>query len=157
MNVRCWYWKHQVAIDIAIAVLFVLLDTGATLGGNSWWPAQPGTLAWVMLGFQVAANTPTTAKALFVITIVSPTLQGPFAAALAASVGFAALVRGVFARWFAIGSFVAAVVMLPAAFAYRSSGFLYPDVQQQLVGQIFLLWVLVAAILVVRRPAPRPN
>jgi signal transduction histidine kinase len=55
VNVRCWYWKHQVAIDIAIAVLFVLLDTGATLVGNSWWPAHPGTLAWVLLGLQAAA------------------------------------------------------------------------------------------------------
>jgi len=55
VNVRCWYWKHRVALDIAIAVFFVLLDTGATLAGNSWWPAHPGTLAWVLLGLQAAA------------------------------------------------------------------------------------------------------
>ena len=55
MNVRFWYRKHQVAMDVAIAVFFVLLDTGATLAGNSWWPAHPGTLAWVLLGLQAAA------------------------------------------------------------------------------------------------------
>ena len=55
MNVRSWYWRHRIAIDIAIAVFFVLLDTGATLAGNSWWPAHPGTLAWVLLGLQAAA------------------------------------------------------------------------------------------------------
>ena len=55
MNVRSWYWRHRVAIDIAIAAFFVLLDTGATLAGNSWWPAHPGTLAWVLLGLQAAA------------------------------------------------------------------------------------------------------
>jgi signal transduction histidine kinase len=55
VNVRSWYWRHRVAIDIAIAVFFVLLDTGATLAGNSWWPAHPGTLAWVLLGLQAAA------------------------------------------------------------------------------------------------------
>lgn len=55
MKVRCWYWEHRVAIDIAIAVFFALLDTVATLAGNSWWPAHPGTLAWVLLGLQAAA------------------------------------------------------------------------------------------------------
>ena len=55
MNVRGWYWRYRVALDIAIAVFFVLLDTGATLAGNSWWPAHPGTLAWVLLGLQAAA------------------------------------------------------------------------------------------------------
>jgi signal transduction histidine kinase len=55
VNVGRWYWRYRVAVDIAIAVFFVLLDTGATLAGNSWWPTHPGTLAWVLLGLQAAA------------------------------------------------------------------------------------------------------
>jgi len=55
VNVGRWYWRHRVAVDIAIAVFFVLLDTGATVAGNSWWSAHPGTLAWVLLGLQAAA------------------------------------------------------------------------------------------------------
>jgi signal transduction histidine kinase len=35
--------------------LFVLVDTGATLAGASWWPARPGPLAWAMLGLQAVA------------------------------------------------------------------------------------------------------
>lgn len=50
-----WHRRHWVAIDVAIAVFFVLLDTGATLAGATWWPAHPGPLAWVMLGVQAAA------------------------------------------------------------------------------------------------------
>jgi signal transduction histidine kinase len=46
---------HWVAVDAAIAVSFVLLDTAATLAGVTWWPAHPGALAWVMLGVQAAA------------------------------------------------------------------------------------------------------
>jgi signal transduction histidine kinase len=42
-------------MDVAIAALFVLLDTVATLAGNSWWPTHPGALAWVLLGLQAAA------------------------------------------------------------------------------------------------------
>jgi signal transduction histidine kinase len=53
--VREWYCKHRFAVDVAIAVGFALLDTGATLGGSSWWPHHPGTLAWTMLGVQAAA------------------------------------------------------------------------------------------------------
>jgi hypothetical protein len=40
---------------VGIAVFFALLDTATTLLGISWWPAHPGTLAWVLLGLQAAA------------------------------------------------------------------------------------------------------
>jgi len=40
---------------VAVTVFFVVIDVLATLSGATWWPAHPGTLAWVMLGFQVAA------------------------------------------------------------------------------------------------------
>jgi signal transduction histidine kinase len=40
---------------VAIAVFFVLLDTGTTLVHASWWPAHPGPLAWAMLGVQAVA------------------------------------------------------------------------------------------------------
>ena len=48
--------RHQrTAIDAGLAVFFVVLDTTTTLVGASWWPAHPGTLAWVLLGVQAAA------------------------------------------------------------------------------------------------------
>jgi signal transduction histidine kinase len=50
-----WFGRHPVATDVVIAVFFVLLDTVDTLVGGSWWPAHPGTLAWVMLGLQATA------------------------------------------------------------------------------------------------------
>jgi len=50
-----WHRVHWVAIDVAIAVFFAAVDTGATLVGATWWPAHPGALAWVMLGAQAAA------------------------------------------------------------------------------------------------------
>jgi signal transduction histidine kinase len=52
---RPWHRRHWLAIDITIAVCFVLLDTVATLAGLTWWPAHPGPLAWAMLGAQAAA------------------------------------------------------------------------------------------------------
>ena len=46
MSVRTWFRRHWLAVDVLLAVFFVLLDTGATLAGASWWPAHPGTLAY---------------------------------------------------------------------------------------------------------------
>ena len=46
--------RHRVAVDAAIAVSFMVLDTGATLAGASWWPAHPGPLAWTLLAVQAA-------------------------------------------------------------------------------------------------------
>jgi signal transduction histidine kinase len=50
-----WHRQHGFAFDVAVAVFFVLLDTGLTLVGGSWWPAHPGPLAWAMLSLQAAA------------------------------------------------------------------------------------------------------
>jgi signal transduction histidine kinase len=56
MSMRTWFRRHWLAMDVLIAVCFVLLDTGATLVGVSWWPAHPGTLAWAMLAVQALAD-----------------------------------------------------------------------------------------------------
>ncbi len=51
---NCPSWHSRAAIDVGLAVFFVLLDTTTTLAGVSWWPAHPGTLAWVLLVVQAA-------------------------------------------------------------------------------------------------------
>ena len=56
VNARTWIRQHWLVLDILIAVGFALGDTGNTLGGGSWWPAHPSTLAWVMLAVQALAD-----------------------------------------------------------------------------------------------------
>jgi len=56
VNVRTWICKHWLALDVLIAIGLAVLDTVNTLGGASWWPAHPGTLAWVMLAAQALAD-----------------------------------------------------------------------------------------------------
>jgi signal transduction histidine kinase len=63
--------RHPVATDIAIAIFFVLLDTGSTLVGATWWPAHPGTLAWVMLGVQAAACASLVVRRRAPLTVVA--------------------------------------------------------------------------------------
>ena len=47
--------RRALAIDLGLALGFVALDTTLTLIGGSWWPANPGTLAWAMLVVQAIA------------------------------------------------------------------------------------------------------
>src|SRR5215472_12555158 len=51
-----WSRRHWLAVDVTIAVGFVVIDTVATLAGASWWPAHPSTLAWSMLGVQALVD-----------------------------------------------------------------------------------------------------
>ena len=48
----CGLRRRAALVDVAIAVLFVVLDTVVTLVGWSWWPAQPDALAWTLLAAQ---------------------------------------------------------------------------------------------------------
>ena len=56
MSTRPCAPRQPVALDVALACFFVLLDTALTLSGTSWWPAHPGKLAWAMLVLQGLAD-----------------------------------------------------------------------------------------------------
>jgi signal transduction histidine kinase len=63
--------RHWLAIDVSLAAGFTALDTGATLAGGSWWPAHPGTLAWVMLGLQGLADLSLVARRRWPLTVIA--------------------------------------------------------------------------------------
>jgi signal transduction histidine kinase len=103
-----WRRRHPLALDVAIAVAVVVLDTVTTLAGWTWWPSEPSALAWVMLALQGLACLSLIARrrapllvfavlggfTLAVTLLVSPaglitpaaedTLWAPFATVLAA-------------------------------------------------------------------------
>ena len=56
VNVGMWIRKRWLVLDVLIAIGLALIDTVNTLGGGSWWPAHPDTLAWVMLAAQALAD-----------------------------------------------------------------------------------------------------
>ena len=63
--------RHRLAVDVAIAGFFVLLDTVDTLAGGSWWPAHPGSLAWAMLGLQAVACASLVVRRRAPVTVVA--------------------------------------------------------------------------------------
>ena len=113
-------------------------------------------LIYVTLAYTRGGTDPATAKSLFTLTIVSSTVQAPLCATLFVAVSIVALRHAILPKWFAWLGFAAAVAVLPAAVSYGDTGFFYPDVQQQVVGQLFILWLLVGGILFLRRRWNQP-
>jgi signal transduction histidine kinase len=62
MSTRSCGRRRSVALDVALACFFVLLDTTVTLAGASWWPSHPGKLAWAMLVLQALADASLVAR-----------------------------------------------------------------------------------------------
>jgi signal transduction histidine kinase len=80
VKVRTWIRQHWLVLDILIAVGFALGDTANTLGGGSWWPAQPGTLAWTMLAVQALADLALVARRRAPLIVIA--ILGAFTVAI---------------------------------------------------------------------------
>jgi hypothetical protein len=114
-------------------------------------------MMYVTLAYTRGRTDPATAKSLFTLTIISSTVQAPLCAALFGAVSIVAFRHAILPRWFAWTGVVGAVALLPAAVSYGDTGFFYPDVQQQVVGQLFLLWLLIGGTLFLRRRWSEPK
>ncbi|MCF6525349.1 two-component sensor histidine kinase [Streptomyces sp. JJ36] len=66
-----WHRRHPFAVDMAIAALLALVDTATTLTGGTWWPEDPGPLAWTLLGLQTAACLSLVARRRAPLTVVA--------------------------------------------------------------------------------------
>jgi len=147
-----------VAIIIFLAVLLTRLDDpvarpivfAAGLGVVAIF--ELNELIYLALAYSVGHDDPSTAKSLFVMTIVASNLLGAVVALL---LGTVALRRGTLPRWFAWASGIGAVLVPPAMVSFGGHGFFYPDVQQQVIAQVFLLWLVIGAIVLWRGGARR--
>ncbi len=66
-----WHRRHWIAVDVTVALLFVLLDTVSTLADFTWWPARPGPLAWTLLGLQALACLSLAARRRLPLTVLA--------------------------------------------------------------------------------------
>jgi hypothetical protein len=56
-------------------------------------------------------------------------------------------------RWWRTATFAAASLSLVAVLSYADSGFFSPDVQQQVVANVLIVWLATTSIVRVVRPA----
>jgi hypothetical protein len=102
-------------------------------------------LMYATLAYVVGPESPGSAKALFELTlVVTPLLAVPIGMLIGA-VALAVLRNGVGRRWFGTVSVVAVGLCALAACGYAEHGFFSPDVQQQVVFQLLILWLLASA------------
>lgn len=71
MSGRFFPSRRRATVDVSVAAFFVALDTALTLVGASWWPSNPGSLAWVMLGVQALACSSLVAWRRFPLAVLS--------------------------------------------------------------------------------------
>jgi signal transduction histidine kinase len=90
MGLRTCARQHRVALDVLLAVFFVLVDTAATLAGASWWPAHPGALAWAMLAVQGLADASLVFRRRAPVLVIA--ILGGFTLAITLLIGLAGLI-----------------------------------------------------------------
>lgn len=128
----------------SVALCGATLTAAVVLLGNA--------LIYGALSYVVGQETPNSAKALFELTLVVSNVTGVGMALVIAATATA----DVLPHWVRGISIVAAAVTACSGLAVRSRGTFSPDVGQQIVWQIFVLWLIVVGIVLARRPVRVP-
>ncbi len=108
-------------------------------------------LVYTSLSQYVAEASPETAKGLFVVTIMATPVFGAAVALILGSAAVGARRSGVLPAWWCLITAAAGLVAVIAVGSYADSGWFYPDVQQQVVGNILLLWLLLTSVVLAVR------
>ena len=111
-------------------------------------------LQYATLSYIVGSEAPASAKAMFELTLLTAPVVGVPLLVLIGSVAWTELRRqGVTVRF--VVSVIAVVVLLPTPFSFADHGAFSPDVQQQVVFDTLILWLVVGDV--VRRPDRQPD
>ncbi len=111
---------------------------------------------YTTVAYEVATSSPPTAKALFVATILAVPAFGLGVAIALAGAASGATATKLLPTWWSAVTAVGAALAAVALFSYRDSGFFSPDVQQQVVANVLLLWLLITAPATIRRRRAEP-
>jgi hypothetical protein len=102
-------------------------------------------IAWSSNSYLIAESSPAAAKAVFVLTIVSIPVFA-IGVSLLAGAGALLAVRGAARRWWCISSAAIATTASLGIAAIADQGFFSPDTQQQVIGNLLLVWLLITGI-----------
>ena len=102
-------------------------------------------IVYVALASEIAAEDAGATKGLFVLTIAATPAFG-LATAMTLAAGARGARRGrLLPTWWSATTNAGAAIAAVSVLSYANSGFFSPDVQQHVVGNILLFWVLLTA------------
>ena len=172
-SMAAWFTTHRADVFtsvflIGLAAIALLLfvaqlgwrlsPTGASLARSAMTVVVSivligNALIYGSLAYVVSAEAESATKALFELTLVTTTVVGAPMAAVVLAVAVASDLPG----WFRVVSAIVAVPLLASGLAFRDHALLSPDVHQQVVWQLFALWVGFAGVLAGRSVRTRPQ
>jgi hypothetical protein len=106
-------------------------------------------ILWSSLAYQVAATSARDAKSIFVVTIVAVPVLGTGVALLFGGAAVGTFRGRTMPRWWSWLTGAGAVVGACSVVSLADGGFFSPDTQQQIEGNVLLLWLLVSAVTLV--------
>lgn len=110
-------------------------------------------VVYATLSYEVAAMSDDVTKGMFVATILAVPVFGLGVATLLAGTAVGSWRDAVMPRWWVITTCAAATLSLVAMFCYSENGFFSPDVQQQVVADVLIVWLAMTSVVyAVRSP-----
>lgn len=107
-------------------------------------------VAYAALAYVVGAEASDSAKGIFEVTLVATPVVAAPSSLLCATTAWVTL-RRAGRRWFGWVSAAVAIVLAVGAMSFATKGMFSPDVQQQVVFEVFIAWLVTAGIALGRR------
>lgn len=168
--VAAWFTDHRTGVFFGVVLLGVammaLLTLGARLAERFSNAGEPilsrviqgastvsatvvmigALLPYAGLAYVLGQESPEMAKGIFDLTLVTTPILALALSVMVGAAGLAARRSHRFGPWFAWLSLGVAVTMLWSACSFAARGPMSPDVQQSVVFELLVLWIVSAGI-----------
>jgi hypothetical protein len=109
-------------------------------------------VVYTTLSYAVAATSDDITKGMFVATILAVPVFALGVATLLFAAAIGSWRAGIMPRWWRIATFAAGTLSSAAVSSYADSGFFSPDVQQQVIAYVLVVWLAATSIVWATRP-----
>jgi hypothetical protein len=110
-------------------------------------------VVYTTLSYAVAATSADVTKGMFVATILAVPVFGLAVATLLVGAAIGCWRVAFMPAWWRIASLAASALSAVAVFSYADRGFFSPDVQQQVVTDVLIVWLLTTSAVCAVSPA----
>ena len=109
-------------------------------------------VVYTTLSYAVAATSADVTKGMFVATILAVPVFGLGVTTLLVGAAIGSRRADIMPAWWRTATLAAGTLSMVSVFSYADSGFLSPDVQQQAIANVLIIWLLTTSVVCVIRP-----